>query len=72
MVRWAQPMPAELTRARSGPRDDRGVYGVLDLLGVGDVDGHEHTADLLGEGLSAFRLKIGDDDPRAEVGQLAC
>ena len=70
MVRWAEPMPAELTRIRKSPElgglHDRG----LDLRGVGDVDLREDAADLVGEGLAALLLEVRDDDLRALRGEL--
>ena len=71
MVRCAQPMPAELTRIRSGPSSVALRDGRLDLLGVGHVDRDERAADLLRERLALVGLEVGDHDARAGGGELA-
>ena len=70
MVRWAQPMPAELTtvadRRDLGGGLDRGA----DLLGVGDVDLGEHALDLLGERLALVGLQVGHHHGGTAGGEL--
>ena len=71
MVRVAQPMPAQLTSARSGPSSLAASTRGDDLVGVGDVGVDERAADLLGDRLALVVLHVGDDDLGATLGEQA-
>ena len=70
MVRWAQPMPARVDQRAQRAEVRGGLDRVDDLVGLGDVDGDEDAADLLGECFALVGLEVGYDDPGTLGGQL--
>ena len=62
MVRWAQPMPAELTSTRSGPISLAiSTAAMMSSVFVTSTCA-EGAADLVGELVALVLLEVGDDD----------
>ena len=70
MVRWAQPMPAEFTTARSGAISAAALTAAVICSVFGHVDQGEDAVDLGGERLTLVGLEVGDHDGRALAGEL--
>ena len=70
-VRAAGPMPAELTRIRSGASSPAASTAAVICGGVGHVDVDERAAQLVGQRLALVVLHVGDHDRRAGGGEAA-
>ena len=71
MVRWAQPMPAELTTARSGAISAAALTAAV-IWSVLVTSTWAKTPPIsCGERLALVGLEVGDHDGRALGGELA-